>query len=172
MSAINKDELRQIITDTCRTTSPDVSIDWTLEKPAKAGAYWVRGWNLEPGKQNEQALITVKYVDGELCSDLHGSNSDRHRVFTPVTQHWDRMQWYGPLSAADQQVGQAVPEDVQSDSAETVKPAYIRHFGSDVGWLDLRGSWFIEGYRAARAAPEQPPTDLPPLDAPSAPGGV
>ena len=34
-------------------------------------------------------------------------------------------------------------------TGDEVKALYVRHFGGDAGWLDIRGSFFIEGVRAA-----------------------
>lgn len=42
-----------------------------------------------------------------------------------------------------------VPVTPQAADAET-KAAYVAAFGHDEGWLDIQGSYFIEGYRAGK----------------------
>lgn len=73
---------------------------WAKSRPTLPGAYKVRGWNLDAGRQLDEALVTVAVIDGELCSDLNECNTGRCRDWMPLNQHRDDFEWLGPLSAA------------------------------------------------------------------------
>ena len=72
---------------------------WTKNKPTTPGAYWVRGY--EVGRSHRKALVVVMERGGELCSNLHSTNSDNDDEPTPLANHSDRFEWCGPLVPAN-----------------------------------------------------------------------
>lgn len=65
----------------------------------------------------------------------------------------------GMLAMPEWNAAQAVSSPSNADAIaaaqDAVRQAYIAHFGSDKGWTEEPGSWFIEGYRAALAAKKE-----------------
>lgn len=96
------------------------AVVWSKTKPTIPGAYWVRGWNLDNGKQLEQALTTVALIDGELCSDLNERNTDRHRDWMLIEQHSEDFEWHGPLYAAPVA---AAPAEMSPEFTDTARAA-------------------------------------------------
>ena len=75
-----------------------MELSWTKSKPTKPGAYWVRGYHI--GHRNEAALVEVRELHGELCSNLHARNSDNDD-FDALENHTDNLEWCGPLLPAN-----------------------------------------------------------------------
>lgn len=76
-----------------------MELNWTKSKPTEPGAYWVRGYHI--GRRNEAALVVVSERNGELCSNLHSTNSDNDDEPTPLVNHNTRFEWCGPLVPAN-----------------------------------------------------------------------
>ena len=77
-----------------------MELHWTKNRPTVPGAYWVRGYWL--GRPNKAALVEVRYLDGELCSNLHCTNSDDDNDgFDTLANHSDKFEWCGPLVPAN-----------------------------------------------------------------------
>lgn len=77
-----------------------MELNWTTNKPTTPGAYWVRGYHV--GYRDEAALVEVREIDGELCSNLHETNSDSaNRNFDALAHHNDSFEWCGPLVPAN-----------------------------------------------------------------------
>lgn len=98
-------------------------VAWTKEKPTVEGAYWVRGWNLDPGGSAENALVTVAIIDCELCSDLNECNTASARDWLPIERHSDSFEWMGPLYAALPELLAAQPgRAAEYDDAASATP--------------------------------------------------
>lgn len=77
-----------------------MEMNWTDDKPARPGAYWVRGHRIEL-KCKVNALVEVREIEGVISCNLHRVNTNnRDREFFPVAQCSDRFQWCGPLVPA------------------------------------------------------------------------
>lgn len=73
-----------------------MELNWTKNKPTEPGAYWVRGYWL--GRPKKAALVEVRDLDGELCSNLHCTNSDDDNdSFGALESYSDAFEWCGPL---------------------------------------------------------------------------
>ena len=72
---------------------------WTTAKPTEPGAYWVRGFRLDPECRGQKALVEVdldRY--GVLCCNLHESNSEDDRdEWFDVAALDPTFEWCGPL---------------------------------------------------------------------------
>lgn len=79
-----------------------MELNWMKSKPTVPGAYWVRGYHI--GHRRDVALVVVSEHGGELCSNLHSSNSDNDDEPTPLANHSDRFEWCGPLVPPNTQV--------------------------------------------------------------------
>ncbi len=86
--------------------------EWTREKPTVPGAYWVRGNGLP------DALVVVKYDEGELWCNLHMSTTEQNFGYGfTIEQLDDRFEWLGPLAAAPAPVeGVPPPQGTQAIS--------------------------------------------------------
>ena len=78
-----------------------MDLNWTKNKPIAPGAYWVRGYHV--GHRDDIALVEVREVDGELCSNLHNSNSDP-RDPMPLADHSDRFEWCDAFMPANARI--------------------------------------------------------------------
>jgi len=78
-----------------------MELNWTKNKPTEPGAYWVRGWSLDAGHEQDLAVVTVTEIDGELCSDVNECNTAWWRDWLPIENHSDRFEWCGPLVPAN-----------------------------------------------------------------------
>jgi len=73
---------------------------WNKAKPSRPGAYSVRNFRLgEP--DSRPALVEVDFDEaGVLVSNMNERNSDDDmRQWSPIADHADRFEWFGPLAA-------------------------------------------------------------------------
>lgn len=70
----------------------------------------------------------------------------------PPAPGYGGMNWRDPIMC--EQLG-IIPERAPGPRAIAdffIRDAYVRRFGSDVGWLDARGDWYVEGYLAGQVS--------------------
>ncbi|MCD9005168.1 hypothetical protein LDO31_02765 [Luteimonas sp. XNQY3] len=110
--------------------------------------------NVAEDSYNFMADLLAPYVTdthGGLPGSVVGS-------FQMLLEHWNRTQ----AAQGERQSTPAIPPDTpaippHSEQLPGAHAAYVANFGSDMGWADRRGSWFTEGYNAARkSVPAQP----------------
>ena len=76
---------------------------WSKQKPATEGGYWVRGFNCLQEHQ-DVALVEIRSVNGELCTNLHRRNSalDDFDFDMSVEDCSPDFEWCGPLPCPSQ----------------------------------------------------------------------
>ncbi|WP_225013509.1 hypothetical protein [Pseudomonas aeruginosa] len=112
------EKVREVLAGSAPPAKAQHSVpEWTSNKPAVEGAYWVRGNGLV-----EPFVVLVKLDQGELWCNLHMRNTDTNFGYGYAVDDLNsEFEWCGPLAAA---TGKSVPQawlDVQAERRRQVE---------------------------------------------------
>ncbi|KDD41156.1 hypothetical protein L532_4332 [Bordetella bronchiseptica OSU095] len=93
-------------------------------------------------------------------ADALASTNDGSRVLEPIVSEKHALdkwldEYQDTSSAPNGATPASVPADGETSEDERaadspIKAAYVENFGDAAGWLSYKGSWFIEGFKAAQ----------------------